>query len=75
VVSCHLQLLARCGLVTAAKQGRTVWYRAAGQVFSAYLRRLADAVDELAMADGCCPPRAGAASRSAKSTTSFPGCR
>jgi ArsR family transcriptional regulator len=79
VVSRHLQSLARCGLVVAAKRGRTVWYSAAGDVLSAYLRRLADAVDELTASEragaGCCPPGACAAPNLTKRTTSPAGCR
>lgn len=56
VVARHLQVLARCGLVEAAKQGRTVWYQADGPALSAYLRRLADAVDELGPGEACCAP-------------------
>ena len=56
VVSRHLALMARAGLLTADKQGRTVWYRAAGAALANHLRELADAVDELATDPTCCQP-------------------
>ena len=56
VVSRHLALMARAGLLTADKQGRTVWYRAAGAALATHLRELADAVDELATDPTCCQP-------------------
>lgn len=74
VVARHLQVLARCGLVAAQKQGRTVWYRADGPALSAYLRRLADAVDELGTGelgtgDACCEPGSCAPTRPARRPT------
>ena len=49
VVSRHLALLARSGVVEATKQGRTVTYRVRYAEVSSALRSLATALD------GCCP--------------------
>ena len=49
VVSRHLALLARSGVVEATKKGRTVFYRVRYVELCASLRALADALDE------CCP--------------------
>lgn len=58
-VARHLTLLARAGLLTAEKQGRTVWYSADGPSLAARFRDLADAIDELSpdeddTGDACC---------------------
>jgi DNA-binding transcriptional ArsR family regulator len=53
VVSRHLALLERAGIVESAKEGRTVFYTVKYRDLSATLRALAQALD------GCCP--AGAA--------------
>jgi len=45
VVSRHLALLARSGIVRAAKEGRTVFYAVNYTELSAKLRALADAVE------------------------------
>lgn len=50
VVSRHLSLLERSGVLMAAKEGRTVLYRVRYGPLSRTLRDLADALDE------CCPP-------------------
>ena len=47
VVARHLALMARAGLLTAEKQGRTVWYAADGSALAARFRDLAEAIDEL----------------------------
>ena len=49
VVSRHLALLARAGVLEATKDGRTVFYRVRYAELSKSLRSLADALD------GCCP--------------------
>jgi ArsR family transcriptional regulator, arsenate/arsenite/antimonite-responsive transcriptional repressor len=49
VVSRHLALLARAGVLEATKAGRSMEYRVRYQELSATLRSLADAIDE------CCP--------------------
>jgi ArsR family transcriptional regulator len=53
VVSRHLALLARAGVLEAAKDGRTVRYRVRYRDLARSLRGLADAID------GCCPPGSG----------------
>lgn len=87
MVSRHLAALARAGLLTAEKRGRTVWYAADAVTLAARFRSIADAIDELApslTAEGACPPgccaapdateRAGAAAngRALPDTTSDP---
>jgi ArsR family transcriptional regulator len=52
VVSRHLALLARSGILEVRKQGRTVFYRVRYRELSQALRSLADALDE------CCPAEA-----------------
>ena len=53
VVSRHLATMARAGLLTADKQGRTVWYAADGPALASHFRDLADAIDELEPDDSC----------------------
>lgn len=53
VVSRHLALLARAGVLEAAKEGRTVFYRVRYAQLSRALRSLADAFEE------CCPTKGG----------------
>lgn len=48
MVARHLSTLARAGLLTSQKKGRTVWYAANGPQLAAHFRALADAIDELA---------------------------
>ena len=52
VVSRHLALLAKAGVLDAKKKGRTVSYRVRFDEVSRKLRRLAEAIDE-------CRPRKG----------------
>jgi DNA-binding transcriptional ArsR family regulator len=52
MVARHLATLARSGVLTANKQGRTVWYEAPSDL-AARFRAIADAIDELAPADCC----------------------
>jgi ArsR family transcriptional regulator len=54
MVARHLATMARAGLLSARKEGRTVWYAANGPALSARLRELADAVDELGPGGECC---------------------
>ncbi len=56
VVSRHMAMLARAGMVEATKEGRTVSYRVCYSACAQALRNLADAIDELA-------PRAAEAPR------------
>ena len=51
VVSRHLALLARAGVLEAIKDGRTVFYRVRYSELARSLRSLADALDE------CCPTK------------------
>ncbi|MGH7130964.1 MAG: ArsR/SmtB family transcription factor [Phycisphaerales bacterium] len=53
VVSRHLALLARSGVLEATKEGRTMFYRVRYTDLSRSLRSLADALDE------CCPTAGG----------------
>ncbi len=58
MVARHLGTLARAGVLTCEKRGRTVWYAADAASLSATFRDLADAIDELGAAGGCCGPAA-----------------
>lgn len=49
VVSRHLRMLERAGLLEVIKEGRTVFYRVRYERFCTALRSLADAIE------GCCP--------------------
>ncbi len=51
MVARHLGTLARAGLLSSRKEGRTVWYAADGATLAARFRQLADAIDELNPAD------------------------
>ncbi|MBC7772773.1 MAG: winged helix-turn-helix transcriptional regulator [Pyrinomonadaceae bacterium] len=53
VVSRHLSLLAKAGVLEAQKQGRTVFYRVRYTELCQSLRLLADAIED------CCPDAAG----------------
>ena len=55
-VARHLALLARSGVLTAAKRGRTVWYDANASGLASHFRDLADAIDDLDPSDGRCDP-------------------
>lgn len=64
VVSRHLALMHRAGLLQASKQGRTVSYSVRAGELSAFLRALADAIDSCISCapgsracgkPGCCP--------------------
>jgi ArsR family transcriptional regulator len=54
VVSRHLALLARSGVLDAKKEGRTVFYSVRYAELCRALRSLADALEE------CCPEKGGA---------------
>lgn len=57
VVARHLAHLAREGLLTVEKQGRTVWYAPCCPDLTRRLRDLADAIDEWCCTDDtCCAP-------------------
>lgn len=57
MVARHLATMARVGLLTSEKQGRTVWYEANGAALAEHFRSLADAIDELSPGDAaCCQP-------------------
>ncbi|MDQ7013100.1 MAG: metalloregulator ArsR/SmtB family transcription factor [Planctomycetota bacterium] len=53
VVARHLSVLARAGLLSATKDGRTVWYAPRGDALAERFRRLADAIDEWTPAQCC----------------------
>jgi len=53
VVSRHLALLARSGVLEAKKEGRTMFYRVRYAEVCRSLRALADALE------GCCPEKGG----------------
>jgi ArsR family transcriptional regulator, arsenate/arsenite/antimonite-responsive transcriptional repressor len=54
MVARHLATMARAGLLSSEKQGRTVWYAADGPALAARFRDLADAIDELTPRTPCC---------------------
>ncbi len=53
-VARHLGLLARSGVLSAEKRGRTVWYDASASRLAHRFRELADAIDDLGPSDGRC---------------------
>lgn len=54
MVARHLATMARAGLLSCEKKGRTVWYRADGSSLARYFRELADAIDDLAPSETYC---------------------
>ncbi|MEM9294984.1 MAG: metalloregulator ArsR/SmtB family transcription factor [Planctomycetota bacterium] len=56
MVARHLATMARAGLLTSEKKGRTLWYAADGVALAAHFRALASAIDELVAAEACCKP-------------------
>lgn len=54
MVARHLATMARAGLLSSVKQGRTVWYSADAPALAARFRDLAGAIEALHPADGCC---------------------
>jgi len=54
MVARHLSLMARVGLLSSEKKGRTVWYSADAAVLATRFRDLADAIDELKPEDARC---------------------
>ncbi|MCA9294330.1 MAG: winged helix-turn-helix transcriptional regulator [Phycisphaerales bacterium] len=59
MVARHLATMARARLLTASKEGRTVWYTANGPALADQFRELADAIDELS--GGTCCNESGCA--------------
>lgn len=53
MVARHLATMARAGLLTSEKTGRTVWYAADRSRLARHFRDLADAIDELQPAATC----------------------
>lgn len=53
VVARHLATLARAGLISGDKRGRTVWYSADPHALSARFRDIADAIDETSPSSCC----------------------
>ena len=53
MVARHLATMARAGLLTSEKKGRTVWYSADGPALARHFRDLADAIDELEPPEDC----------------------
>jgi DNA-binding transcriptional ArsR family regulator len=60
VVSRHLALLARAGVVESSKDGRTVFYGVRYGPLCESLRALADAIEDCAQAGSCKGGRCGA---------------
>ncbi len=58
MVARHLATMARAGLVSSEKKGRTVWYAADAAALAARFQELADAITELTPADDRCDPDA-----------------
>ncbi|WP_428387934.1 ArsR/SmtB family transcription factor [Mucisphaera sp.] len=60
MVARHLSLMARAGLLTSQKKGRTVWYTANANTLEQHFRDLADALansqpdTSYCNTDGCC---------------------
>lgn len=54
MVARHLSLMARVGLLSSEKKGRTVWYSADAAALASRFRDLADAIDELTPEAACC---------------------
>lgn len=54
MVARHLAIMAKAGLLTSEKQGRTVWYSADPNALATQFRDLADAIQELDTSTGCC---------------------
>lgn len=52
MVARHLAILARAGLLTSKKVGRTVWYSADATSLADYFRALAESIEELTPMDG-----------------------
>jgi len=54
MVARHLATMARAGLLSSEKKGRTVWYSADGPALAERFRALADAIDELSPGESSC---------------------
>lgn len=61
VVSRHLSMLARAGLISGEKKGREMWYSPQGENLAARLRALAAEIDACGAAceSGCCEGACG----------------
>ncbi|MEM9064598.1 MAG: metalloregulator ArsR/SmtB family transcription factor [Planctomycetota bacterium] len=64
MVARHLGTMARAGLLSSEKKGRTVWYAADGPTLAGLFRELADAIDELQPSASCCDDAACASPQS-----------
>mgnify|MGYP003127308829 CR=1 FL=1 len=49
-----LSLMARAGVLTANKEGRTVWYSADAQSLAQYFRDIADSIEAVQPGSACC---------------------
>jgi DNA-binding transcriptional ArsR family regulator len=65
VVARHLATLARAGVLSSTKRGRTVWYALRADDLADHLRELADALESRAPCGdaGCCPSEEPARAR------------
>lgn len=53
MVARHLGTLARAGLVSSEKKGRTVWYAADASAIAGHFRELAESLDEFVPDEAC----------------------
>ena len=68
MVARHLATMARAGLLSSEKKGRTVSYTADNAVLAGYFRDLAEALEELKPEAKCCDDAASAANTDSKGT-------
>lgn len=68
VVSRHLRMLERAGLIESEKKGRVVSYRVRYAEWSRALRALAAAIES------CCPEQVGESARASSGASSACGC-
>lgn len=54
-VARHLARMSRSGLLSATKEGRTVWYSADAVALAQYFRDIADAIEDVQPGADCCP--------------------
>ena len=47
--------MSRSGLLSATKEGRTVWYSADAVALAQYFRDIADAIEDVQPGADCCP--------------------
>ncbi len=69
MVARHLGTLARAGLVSSEKKGRTVWYAADASAIAGYFRELAGALDEFVPGEACCDGTACVCSAGSKTAS------